>query len=301
MRLLDLFSGIGGFSLAARMAGGFETVMFCEIEPFCRAVLAKHWPGVPCHDDIRTISAESVPGPIDLICGGFPCQDVSCAGKGRGIEHGERSGLWREMFRLIRELLPRWVLAENVPALRTRGADLVVSNLEAAGYAVWPLVVGAWAVGAPHKRDRLWIVGQSSSKRRKEPGQSQSRPLPATEASGGTVGHADMRDDQRGTEPYCPAGAGRPPRDQPTWPGFPAGRGAEQYTWEAPRVHRFKRGVGAPADGLSERLVRLTDRAGERIARWGNKAILRAAGNSIVPQVAAEILRRIREVEEAPR
>ena len=98
--------------------------------------------------------ARALWGGVDALVGGFPCQDVSCAGKGVGVEKGTRSGLWREFARLIRCLRPRWVVAENVPALRTRGADLVVSDLEAAGYTVWPCVVGAHHVGAPHRRDR---------------------------------------------------------------------------------------------------------------------------------------------------
>ena len=164
MRVLDLFSGIGGFSLGLESTGGFETVGFCEIEPFPREVLARHWPGVSIHDDIQTLTAESVSWlraeadrGIDLVCGGFPCTDISVAGKGAGIE-GPRSGLWGEFARLVVELRPDWVLAENVGALRTRGIDRVCSDLEAEGYAVWPLVVGAWAVGAPHRRERVWIV-----------------------------------------------------------------------------------------------------------------------------------------------
>jgi DNA (cytosine-5)-methyltransferase 1 len=167
VRILDLFSGIGGFALGMEMAGFPPPVAFCEIEPFCRQVLAKHWPEVPYHEDVTKLSADAV-RPIDLVCGGFPCQDISCAGKGLGVEHGERSGLWREMFRLIGELMPRWVLVENVPALRTRGADRVIADLETLGYTVWPIVVGAWAVGAPHKRDRAWIVAHCNGVREHE-------------------------------------------------------------------------------------------------------------------------------------
>ena len=160
IRVIDVFSGIGGFSLGLESTGGFETVAFCEIEPFPREVLAVHWPEVPCFTDVRELKLS--PGDADMIVGGFPCQDISVAGKGAGIE-GERSGLWRELFRLVQECRPRWVLVENVSALRTRGADRVLSDLEAEGYACWPLVVGAWAVGAPHKRDRVWIVAHRNS------------------------------------------------------------------------------------------------------------------------------------------
>src|SRR4051794_38144778 len=103
MNVLDLFSGIGGFSLGLERAG-MRTVAFCEIDPKCREVLAKHWPGVPCYPDIRTVTGPDLAadgvGPIDVICGGFPCQDISLAGKGAGIE-GERSGLWSDYARVI--------------------------------------------------------------------------------------------------------------------------------------------------------------------------------------------------------
>lgn len=156
MRTLSLFSGIGGLDLGLERAG-FRIVAQCEQDPFCRAVLAKHWPGVPIFEDVRTIDPAAVPG-VECVCGGFPCQDVSVAGKGAGVEKGERSGLWREMHRVIADLRPRWVIAENVPALRTRGADLVLGDLERLGYACWPVVVGAEHVGAPHRRHRVFIV-----------------------------------------------------------------------------------------------------------------------------------------------
>ena len=162
MRVLDLFSGIGGFSLGLQWAG-LRTVAFCESDPFARDVLARHWPGVPCYPDVRQLTvqrlhADGVPRP-DLVCGGFPCQDVSAAGPGAGLD-GTRSGLWREMERLIAELRPGWVLAENVPALRVRGADWVLDGLEALDYAAWPLVVGAAHAGAPHRRGRVFVVGR---------------------------------------------------------------------------------------------------------------------------------------------
>lgn len=160
MNVLDLFSGIGGFALGLERAG-MRAAAFCECEPYCRAVLAHHWPGVPCYTDVRELTAARLAadgvGSVDLICGGFPCQDASVAGTGRGLA-GERTGLWREMARLVAELGPAWLLAENVLGLRTRGADRVLSDLEALDYTAWPLVVGAEHVGAPHRRHRAWIV-----------------------------------------------------------------------------------------------------------------------------------------------
>ena len=163
MIVLDLFSGIGGFSLGLHWAG-FRTAAFCESDPFCRAVLARHWPGVPCYDDVRGLSAarlraDGLPMPA-LLCGGFPCQDISAAGPGGGLD-GPRSGLWREMVRLVDECRPAWVVVENVLALRVRGADRVLGGLEALGYACWPLVVGAAHAGAPHRRARLRALGNA--------------------------------------------------------------------------------------------------------------------------------------------
>jgi DNA (cytosine-5)-methyltransferase 1 len=159
LRVLDLFSGIGGFSLGLERTGGFETVAFCEIDPFRRRVLAKHWPGVPCFEDIRSLGAEQIArlGAVDAICGGFPCQDVSGIGQRRGLA-GARSGLWREFARLVRQVRPAYVLVENVEGLRSRGLDDVLGDLAALGYdAEWDCVPAAY-VGAPHPRDRIWIV-----------------------------------------------------------------------------------------------------------------------------------------------
>lgn len=161
MRVLDLFSGIGGFSLGLERAG-MTTVAFCEINPFGRAVLAQHWPTVPCYDDVRTLTADRLAadrvGPVDVICGGFPCQDISEAGQGLGLD-GERSGLWSEIARLASELRPRYVIVENVSALLGRGLDRVLGDLAEIGYdAVWHCIQAA-DVGAQHIRDRVWIVG----------------------------------------------------------------------------------------------------------------------------------------------
>lgn len=164
LRLLDLFSGIGGFSLGLERSGGFETVAFCEIEPFCRRVLAKHWQTVPRYDDVRTLTAQRLAADgiaVDAICGGFPCQDISSAGKGAGLD-GARSGLWFEYQRLIRELRPRVVFVENVAELLGRGMGVVLATLAALGYDSFWRSIPASELGAPHPRDRIWIVAYAS-------------------------------------------------------------------------------------------------------------------------------------------
>ncbi len=160
LRVLDLFSGIGGFSLGLERTGGFETVAFCEIEPYPRAVLAKHWPGVPIYDDVRTLTADALRRDgiaVDVICGGFPCQDISRAGPGAGIG-GERSGLWSEYARLIGEVRPDYAILENVAALLDDGMGTVLGDLASLGYDAEWSTVPACAVGAAHMRQRVFAV-----------------------------------------------------------------------------------------------------------------------------------------------
>jgi DNA (cytosine-5)-methyltransferase 1 len=166
MNVLDLFSGIGGFSLGLERAG-MKTAAFCEIDEYCRRVLARHWPGVPIYDDVRTLTAERLVRDgvaADVICGGFPCQDISVAGKGAGLA-GERSGLWSEYARIIGEVRPRYVIVENVAALLGRGLSRVLGDLATLGYDAEWHCIPACAVGAPHRRDRLWIVANADEKR----------------------------------------------------------------------------------------------------------------------------------------
>ena len=154
MNVLDLFSGIGGFSLGLERAG-MRTVAFCEIEPWCRTVLAKHWPDVPCHNDITT--REFREGEADIIAGGFPCQDISSSGQRAGLA-GAHSGLWREMLRAVRLVRPRYAIMENVADLLGRGMGDVLRDLAEVGYdAEWHCIPAAF-VGLPQARDRIWIV-----------------------------------------------------------------------------------------------------------------------------------------------
>jgi len=154
LNVLDLFSGIGGFSIGLERVG-MRTVAFCEIDPRARKVLAKHWPEVPIFEDVRTIDHEGIDA--NVICGGFPCQDISLAGEGAGLA-GERSGLWRELLRAIRVVRPDFAIVENVAALLGRGMDVVLGDLAEIGYDAEWHCIRASDLGAPHERDRVWIV-----------------------------------------------------------------------------------------------------------------------------------------------
>ena len=158
---VDLFSGIGGFSLGLERAG-FKTVVFCEQDKFCQKVLNKHWPEIPIEPDIKTFDGKKYAGAF-ILTGGFPCQPFSCAGKRRGKE--DERALWPEMFRVIQEVRPTWIIGENVAGFIGMGLDDSISDLEREGYSVQAFIIPACAVNAPHRRDRVWIVAHSTSGR----------------------------------------------------------------------------------------------------------------------------------------
>ena len=163
----SLFSGIGGFELGLERAiPNSKTIWQVEQNKYCQGVLKKHWPEAIMYNDIREVHHENI-HPVDIICGGFPCQGVSCSGKGKGIEGDKRSGLWGEMYRLIYELQPRVAVMENVPALlwKGRGMHVVMSNLAKIGYDAEWTVISARQFGAPHLRKRVFIVAYPNSKR----------------------------------------------------------------------------------------------------------------------------------------
>jgi DNA (cytosine-5)-methyltransferase 1 len=163
LKVLDLFSGIGGFSLGLERTGGFETVAFCEIEDYPRKVLAKHWPDVPIYEDVKELTYERLEadglGGIDIIVGGYPCQPFSTAGQRRGEEDDRH--LWPEVKRLMATVRPTWGVFENVAGHVSMGLDEVLSDLESEGYAAWPTIIPACAVDAPHRRDRVWIIAHT--------------------------------------------------------------------------------------------------------------------------------------------
>jgi DNA (cytosine-5)-methyltransferase 1 len=162
LKILDLFSGIGGFSLGLEATGHFETAAFCEIDPYCKQVLKKHWPDVPIFDDIRQLKGTDI-GTIDIITGGYPCQPFSVAGKQKAEQDPRH--LWPEYFRLIQELRPTWVIGENVSGHIKLGLDSVLEDLASEGYSTRTFSISAASIGANHKRERIWTVAYSNDSR----------------------------------------------------------------------------------------------------------------------------------------
>lgn len=277
MHLLDLFSGIGGFSLGLERSGHFRTVAFCEIDPWCRGVLRRHWPDVPIYEDVRDLTAARLRADgirVDAMCGGFPCQDVSLAGGGAGLD-GERSGLWREYARLAGELRPRIAIVENVGALTGRGLARVLADLAAIGMDAQWHVVPAVAVGAPHLRDRCWIVSvaaDSDSQRREQQRQSQHR-------------------DEQGAPGREPDGLGARGWRQGPAAAHTAGAGLPQLRGLQQRLARALAAASAPWERTAEPPLRgLDDGLPREMVRHERHAV-RALGNAVVPAIP-EILGR---------
>ncbi len=273
----SLFAGIGGFDLGLERAG-MRVAWQCESEDFCQRVLAQHWPGVPCYPDVRELRGAEIES-VDLLCGGFPCQDISLVGFGGGI-NGTRSGLWSEYARLVGELRPRYVVVENVPALLVRGLERVLGDLAALGYdAEWDCLPAS-AFGAPHRRDRIWIVAYPSGTRRRQD----------TGSAYGDEGADARRSSQ---DDHQPGGNGEGYR---AWPLAYANEGGRlRRTGNVAVTNRrsessdcggsagwwaVEPGVGRVADGVPARVDRLT-----------------SLGNALVPQIAEWIGRRILEWE----
>ena len=170
LKHLDLFSGIGGFSLGLESAGLVETVAFCDFDKYCQQVLNKNFPNVPVYGDVKELNHDKLRADginqIDIITGGYPCQPFSVAGRKKGEQDPRH--VWPEMFRLIKELRPTWVIGENVGGHIKLGLDTVLENLESEGYSARTFSISASSVGANHKRERVWIVGYSTNNRRNE-------------------------------------------------------------------------------------------------------------------------------------
>lgn len=316
VRHLDLFSGIGGFALACRMVGGIQTVAFCEREPYCQRVLAKHWPDVPICNDIHDLKGTEY-GTIELITGGYPCQPFSLAGKRKGA--GDDRHLWPELRRIVETARPSWVLCENVVGHVTLGLDVVLSDLDSIGYSCGAVVIPACAVDARHRRDRVWIMA--------------NRQREGLERYAGDVANGD-KPGRVGTEkngPACESDLRRP---------LAHAKGRENFGREGGKLDGAERRrpcVNASADACGEdvadALRQQWDGWGDGPCRWGGEPLealqtarqgggkedgvsipesllgrvahgiparvdrLRGLGNAIVPQVAAEIIRAMMQAD----
>lgn len=319
MNVLDLFSGIGGFSLGLERAG-FRTSAFCEIDPYCRRVLAKHWPDVPVHTDIRQLDGTRYAGTVDVVCGGYPCQPFSTAGKQQG--ETDPRHLWPEMRRVVRDARPRWVVCENVRGHVGLGFDAVAAQLEDDGFTVWPFLVPACAVGAPHRRDRLWIVAHHPGDGRgawragrPDPGGAgqPEQALPAGEHAGHVADAGGRRrsgaeegqvEQPQRTEAECPGEAlahtaARDHRSPNKLALFRAGR-RDQGGAAAERGGRTAEpGVGGGLDGISRWLDGSWEAGIPRVATGVADRVdrLRALGNGVVPEIPYRLGRAIRTYE----
>ncbi len=299
---IDLFSGIGGFALAADRVwpqGGVRHI-FCDNDPFCQEVLRKHWPNSTIYSDIRTLtntesgeqqqlamerkSDEKISATNKshfILTGGFPCQPFSQAGRRRGTDDDRY--LWPEMLRVIREFSPTWVIAENVRGLLTQGGGVVFervcTDLESAGYEVQPIVIPAVAVGAPHRRDRVWFIAHATSKR-----------------SGGKS--RTLRQEKRGQNDESVSERIHPDSDAQNTISE-RGRGRMENSRqilgrESTEVKDARPSWETHWLEVATRLCRVDDGVPRRMDR---NPRLKALGNAIVPQVAEEIMRAIQQCE----
>lgn len=313
MKMLDLFSGIGGFSLAAHWAG-IETVAFCEQDKFCQTVLKKHWPNVPIVDDIFKLRGDEF-GTIDIISGGFPCQPFSLAGKRRGTE--DKRHLWPEMFRVISKARPAWVVGENVAGIINVALKGVLSDLESIGYQTQCFVIPACAMDAPHRRDRVWIMANTNERwrdgsqpqpnKREFKGSNEKENVPMANPAQGRIRRGEASGECGFTscggevlaDPFRFGWFGG--TDHETGRMLPR-RNEVEGCGEARREGKFKPGLGGMANGLPAWLDGYWPDEPKEIPRTGIKipnraARLKALGNAIVPQVVFMIFKYIMEVE----
>ena len=267
----SLFSGIGGFDLAAARVG-WKNVFQIEIDPFCQRVLQKNFPDAQRFSDIREFDGTGFAGKIDVVSGGFPCQPFSVAGQRKG-KNDDRA-LWHEMLRVIREIKPAWVVGENVAGIISMELDAVLSDLESIGYACQAFVVPACAVNALHRRDRVWVVANLDSKR-------QQQPQRVVAEIGGRAEYGDTAIDTN------PDGAGREKRNVSTQPKRPG-----LNSW----ISSFGTVEWQPND--TSELLRAAYGLPGRVD--GRRARIKALGNAIVPQVDYQIFHAIEQVKCIP-
>ena len=282
LKILDLFSGLGGFSLGLERTGHFETVAFCDNDKYSNLLLQKHWKGVKIYNDVKELKGEEIikeHGTIDIVVGGFPCQPFSIAGARKGTDDNRH--LWPEMFRIIKELKPRWVIGENVKGLVNLQNGLVFetvcTDLEGEGYEVRAFNIPAAGVGAPHRRERIWIVANSRRTLRqgtelREKNEDETRKENADQhqrsnsPSKSNVANANSERQQEQCRTESVQKEGNEPQRSSSQ--------ARHAGWES------EPDVGRVANGIPGRVHRL-----------------KALGNSIVPKIAEEIGRAIMKAE----
>ena len=280
MNHLDLFSGIGGFSLALERVG-FTTVGFCEVDPYCRLLLQKHWKGVTIHHDIKKLEAKDIKEPIDILTGGFPCQPYSVAGKQKGTNDDRY--LWPDMFRVIKEVRPTWIIAENVRGIINiqdgMVFETVCTDLESEGFEVQAFIIPAAGVGAPHRRERVWIVGYSkhngslTSKIERRNTETSTRTQEGTnttlepKGTSGSRNNVTMENTRR--KLYERPSVGEKNEDETRKEITDQHQRSSSTSWGS---WQSEPNVGRVANGVPQRAHRL-----------------RGLGNAIVPQIAEEI------------
>ena len=270
----SLFSGIGGFDLAAEWVG-WDNVFHCEWMPFPRKILSHYWPEAISYHDITATDFRQHAGQIDILTGGFPCQPYSAAGKRKGKDDDRH--LWPHMLRCIREIKPRWVVGENVFGIATWNGGMVFeevcAELEAEGYAVQPFVLPAAAVNAPHRRDRIWFVAYRADAGTKVLRSGRKNTIHAD----GDAAHADQKRFSRKREPAELErerfGKYNTQSERSNWQDFPT----------QPPICGGDDGVSAQLDGIT-------------FPKWRAESI-KGYGNAIVPQVALQIFRAIQQYE----
>jgi DNA (cytosine-5)-methyltransferase 1 len=288
----SLFSGIGGLELGLEMTGRFKTVWQVEQNEYCRKVLARHWPDATRFEDVRNVGKENL-APVDVICGGFPCQDISSAGKREGIREGNRSGLWFEYARIVRELRPRYVIVENVSALLSDGLGIVLGDLASIGYDADWQVLSAAGVGAPHLRERVFVVAYAADNRvgrrfqfpqgGESPGSLANSPKLLRDVGDH---HPRSREERwqsvpesgnrsRATNVRHAASAGLP-----DWSGGEMGQPCPVTESERPSGREVERDFRGMAHGVSRRVDRL-----------------RALGNAVVPACAKVVGEWLLEID----
>jgi len=302
LRHVDLCSGIGGFALGFEWAGLSRPVMFCDIEPWSRKILAKHWPDVPIQEDVKVLANDArrlVPD-CDILTAGYPCQPFSVAGKQKGTEDDRH--IWPYIFRIVAQKRPTWCVFENVYGHVALGLDQVLADLEAEGYACRTYIVPACGVDAPHRRDRLWIVAHTNSKGEPDGTINEQRMVGHTEDNGcQRRGEATGRKRQTHQLQQQPSVRGKLSRPS-EHVAYTNGKGLEGYNdpdrqgdWQSRRQQVADKGFSGRNAGDFWKSEPNVGRVANGIP--GRMDRIKGLGNAVVPQIAMQIGIAIRQCE----